>query len=119
MLHSPLLTIYPFVIKNACYDIYYVNYFFLIMLSYTFLHGECPISFVCKKMMNAKYEPGEQIEDYEELYLVVPNKYFVNSYIQLMTCSYLSSLMYNPVYQCQKIHVCRAFLVLRLFFVHA
>ena len=94
MLHSPIITIYPFIITSACYDIYYINYFFLIMMSYTLLNGECPISFVCKKMINPKYAAGENINDYVELYQVVPNKYYVNNYIQLMTCSYLSSLLY-------------------------
>ena len=94
LLHSPIITIYPFIIQNADYDIYYVNYFLLIMLSYTFLHGECPISFLCKKRMNANYMAGENIEDYVELYQVVPNKYYVNYYIQVMTCFYLSSLLY-------------------------
>lgn len=94
MLHSPIITIYPVIITSACYDIYYVNYFFFIMMSYTFLNGECPISFVCKKMINHKYEAGENINDYVELYQVFPNKYYVNNYIQLMTCSYLSSLLY-------------------------
>ena len=94
MLHSPIITIYPFIITSTCYDIYYINYFFLIMMSYTFLNGECPISFVCKKMITPKYEAGENINDYVELYQVFPNKYYVNNYIQMMTCSYLSSLLY-------------------------
>ena len=94
MLHSPIITIYPFIIKSTCYDIYYINYFFLIMMSYTFLNGECPISFVCKKIINSKYNAGDNINDYVELYQVFPNKYYVNNYIQLMTYCYLSSLLY-------------------------
>ena len=64
------------------------------MISYTFLNGECPISFLCKKMIYPEYQAGDNIEDYVEMYQIVSNKDYVNNYIQLMTCSYLSSLLY-------------------------
>jgi hypothetical protein len=48
IIHCPLLIIYPFIIINQKIDIYYLTYFFFICFSYTFINGECPISYVSK-----------------------------------------------------------------------
>jgi hypothetical protein len=48
IIHSPLLFIYPLIIINQKIDIYYLTYFFFICFSYTFINGECPISYVSK-----------------------------------------------------------------------
>jgi hypothetical protein len=48
IIHCPLLIIYPFIIINQKIDIFYLTYFFFICFSYTFINGECPISYVSK-----------------------------------------------------------------------
>ena len=41
------------------YDKEYLVYFFSIMLSYTFLNGECPISYMAKKIVDNNYVAGD------------------------------------------------------------
>jgi hypothetical protein len=52
IIHCPLLFIYPFIIINQKTDIYYTIYFFFICFSYTFINGECPITYVSKIIKN-------------------------------------------------------------------
>jgi hypothetical protein len=55
IIHCPLLIIYPYTIINQKLDIYYLTYFFFICFSYTFINGECPISYVSRIIKNKNY----------------------------------------------------------------
>ena len=67
LLHAPILTFIPFYVNNQLADIIYINYFFLIMFSYTFINGECPISYISKKIIDRDYFAGKDIEYYPEM----------------------------------------------------
>jgi len=67
LFHSPLLVIFPFIFQTFTTDILYINYFFFIMFLYTFINGECPISYVCKLIMDKKYIAGSHITYYPEM----------------------------------------------------
>lgn len=94
LIHSPLLILYPFIVQNFTTDIFYIIYFFLIMLIYTFIGGECPISYVCKLMMDNKYIAGSKITYYPEMENILPNKLIIEYYFGTMTILYLLSLCY-------------------------
>jgi len=61
IIHCPLLIIYPYTIINQKLDIYYLTYFFFICFSYTFINGECPISYVSRIIKNKNYIAGSSI----------------------------------------------------------
>ena len=92
--HSFILTIYPFLVENMISDILYINYFQGIMVSYTFLNGECPISCFCKNMCNGVYNAGDDVTNYLDIYTVIPNKTYANAYIGIMTTGSLFSLFF-------------------------
>ena len=87
--HAPIL-LFVFV-RNYVSDIIYMNYFFGIMFLYTFLNGECPISYICKKMINATYVAGENISHYPEM-TFIPEPY-IHYYFGITTTMYLLSLV--------------------------
>jgi hypothetical protein len=58
IIHCPILIIYPYTIINQKLDIYYITYFFFICFSYTFINGECPISYVSRIIKNKNYIAG-------------------------------------------------------------
>jgi len=48
IIHYPILIVFPFVIINQKFDIFYISYFFFICLSLTFINGQYPISYVSR-----------------------------------------------------------------------
>ena len=90
--HSYLLALYPYIINKFINDIIYINYFNGIMISYTFLNGECPICYFCKIIMINDYKAGQDITNYLDIYSVVENKFYANLYLATMTTFYIISL---------------------------
>jgi|LakMenEpi03Aug12_release.lakeMendotaPanAssembly.Ray.scaffolds.fasta_scaffold404015_2 hypothetical protein len=93
-IHSPLLILFPFVIKNFILDIFYVIYFFIIMFLYTFIDGECPISYMCKLINDKNYIAGTNITYYPEMDCIIPNKTYINYYFGIMTFMYILTLFF-------------------------
>ena len=94
LIHSPLLVLFPFIVNNFTNDVFYIIYFFTIMFLYTFLDGECPISYICKVMMDKKYIAGSNITYYPEMECILPNKKTVDYYFGTMTILYIITLFF-------------------------
>lgn len=94
LIHSPLLILFPFFIKNFTSDIFYIIYFFAIMLLYTFIDGECPISYVCKKIKDKNYTAGNNITHYPEMECLFHDKIFIDYYFGTTTVIYILTLFF-------------------------
>ena len=66
-IHRPVLILFPFVYDNYIFDLLYLNYFFTIILSYTWLKQECPISFLAKYIENPNYILGSRLNYFPEM----------------------------------------------------
>ena len=106
-LHSPLLIAYPFVFTSPFSNLLYLNYFFSIMISYTFLDGECPISYLAKLLLDSEYIAGENISHYPEMLTIFPNNKYVHHYFFTSTTVY-SFLLSNTI---QRLHIPLSMLV--------
>ena len=100
LIHCPCLILLPFCINNHIFDILYIEYFLGIMFSYTFLNGECPISFFYKKQKNPNYIAGSRIYNYPEMSEIFElcfsqekDKY-ISIYFGTNTVIYIGSLYY-------------------------
>jgi hypothetical protein len=93
-IHSPLLILFPFIIKNFILDIFYIIYFFAIMFLYTFIDGECPISYICKMINDKNYIAGTNITYYPEMECILRNKTHINYYFGIMTFMYILTLFF-------------------------
>lgn len=62
------------------------------MFLYTFINGECPISYVCKLMMDKTYIAGSNITYYPEMELIL-SKRSVDYYFGTMTILYIATLI--------------------------
>ena len=94
LVHCPLLILYPLVYSSLSTDVLYVKYFFLIMFSYTFIEGECPISYVAKIKLDPDYVAGTKIEYYPEMKFILQDDVYINYYFTINTILYLASLVY-------------------------
>ena len=94
LIHSPLLILFPFVIESFTTDVLYIVYFFTIMLLYTFVNGECPLSYVCKTILDGKYVAGSKIAYYPEMECVLPNQKTIDYYFGTMTGGYIAVLVF-------------------------
>lgn len=95
LLHCPCLILLPFLHKNHLFDILYIEYFLGIMFSYTFLNGECPISYIYKKRKNPEYIAGSIIGDYPEMQCIFGKRnVFIQIYFGTNTVLYLGSLLF-------------------------
>jgi len=92
LLHSPLLVIFPFLFQTFTTDILYINYFFFIMFLYTFINGECPISYICKLIIDKNYIAGSNITYYPEMESLL-SKRNVDYYFGTMTILYIARLI--------------------------
>ena len=90
LVHCPCLIIYPYV--TDCFDFLYIIYFFGILFSYTFINGECPISYIYKKWKNPEYIAGSQISDYPEMQVILGK--MIQIYFGTNTVLYMGSLLY-------------------------
>jgi hypothetical protein len=93
-IHSPLLIFYPFWINNWTYDIYYINYFFIIIFAYTFINGECPISYISKLLINRNYIAGTNINYSPEMKYIFSSNTNISRYFQITTSLYIISLSF-------------------------
>jgi hypothetical protein len=94
LIHCPVLIVLPFFIETATFDILYINYFFIVLFLYTFLNGDCPISYVCKKCIDDNYVAGDDITYYPEMYFLLQEKVYVSWFFTITTGFYLFSLLY-------------------------
>jgi hypothetical protein len=108
--HSFILTIYPFLVENLISDILYINYYQTIMVTYTYLNGECPISFFCKNICIDGYKAGDDVTNYLDIYIVIPNKTYANTYIVIMTTGSLFSL-FNVIYRFENMDITNVFVI--------
>ncbi len=66
-IHGPILVLFPFVYEKYVFDLLYLNYFFIIILSYILLNRECAISFLAKYIENPDYIPGTRLNYFPEM----------------------------------------------------
>jgi hypothetical protein len=55
--------LYVFCIKNKQYDYIYLTYVYFLILHWTFLNGECLLSYLYKKIQNNDYELGSDCKN--------------------------------------------------------
>jgi len=118
ILHFPLLIVYPFIIINQIHDIYYITYFFFICFSYTFINGECPISFVskiikrnfpkniCENERNFPKNICENERNFPEMASILPTHLYpyIYYYFVITTKIYLFSL-FLVIYRNKLYHI--------------
>ncbi len=56
---------YGFVFKKSWFDYVYLCAYYLVILHWTFLNGECLITYVYKKMKNKNYMAGDNLNENE------------------------------------------------------
>jgi hypothetical protein len=94
LVHTPVLIFIPLYVNNQLADIIYINYFFLIMFSYTFINGECPISYISKKIIDNDYFSGRDVQYYPEMRAFFNTDQDIKDYFATTTVAYLFSLAY-------------------------
>lgn len=99
IIHCPCLILLPFfIVNNHIFDIFYIEYFFSIMFLYTFINGECPISYLYKTQTDPRYIAGSRIRYYPEisdLFCLSPeNQKYISIYFGTNTILYLGSLIH-------------------------
>lgn len=98
LLHCPCLILLPFYVNNRVFDILYIAYFFSIMFLYTFINGECPISYFYKKRADPNYIAGNRIAYYPEMseifFFSREKEKYISLYFGTTTIMYIVSLSY-------------------------
>jgi hypothetical protein len=93
-IHSPILILFPYFVDRPDLDVIYINYFLLIIFSYTFTNGECPITYATKMILDKNYIDGDSLEYYPEMLAICPIESYIRYYVTTMTCLYIGSLLY-------------------------
>lgn len=117
LIHAPILILFPFMVNNFITDILYIIYFLFIMFLYTFINGECPISYMYKLSIDKNYIAGNI--SYPEMYFIF-NEKNTEYYFGITTTFYIASL--SLVVFRTKTFYCIIFtnivILVYLFFIH-
>lgn len=91
-IHCPTLILFPCMTSHRSTDICYLLYFFELMYIYTFIHGECPISYVAKLTIDPNYIAGSNVTHYPEMATIFREPKYTVRYFETMTVIYIVSL---------------------------
>lgn len=58
-----LMSTYAFIFKKNRFDYFYISIFYLMFLNWTFLNGECIITYASKYIVDPHYVPGKNVHD--------------------------------------------------------
>ena len=94
LIHCPIMIIYPFLFYSYTSDVLYITYFFFIMFLYTFINGECPISYLSKLIINRNYIAGDNITYYPEMKYIAINDNYTDCYFAITTTFYILTLWF-------------------------
>ena len=73
-----LFSIYAFLFKRNRFDYVYLCVIYFLLLHWTFLNGECFLSYMIKKGKNPEYIAGQETGKNEMIELFKGNKYLIN-----------------------------------------
>lgn len=68
------ISFYGFVIRKNYFDILYILFQTLIVLSWTFYNGECILTYLVKKKIDRNYIAGTESTDAKDMYLLFGSK---------------------------------------------
>jgi len=63
---------YPIIFNNYFYDIVYILFFYILLLSYILFKGECIISLLHKISTNHKYIAGTNVFELNDIQIILP-----------------------------------------------
>lgn len=73
-LFSCFISFYGFIIPKNDFDIYYIIYQFIVVISWTFYNGECLLTYYIKKCENKDYVAGKESVDLKDMYMLFGSK---------------------------------------------
>lgn len=87
---------YPILFNNWFYDIIYILFFYIILLSYILLKGECAVTLLFKLIYNNKYEIGSDIFKFNDVENILPfvNRGFIHLIFGILPL-YFSFMLYK------------------------
>ena len=77
-------SLYPICVQNIKYDYIYIIFIYLIYLHWTFLKGECILSYIFKKLNNNNYELSSDFKNDDFQYLFGDNKHYVTIILYIL-----------------------------------
>ena len=84
LLFTLFICVYVFCIKNKKYDYFYLTYIYFLLLHWTFLKGECILSYLYKKMQYNDYILGSYYINDDFDYLLSKYKSYVYKCINIL-----------------------------------
>ena len=66
--------IYGFIFEKSWFDFVYLFYQLIVIFSWPFFNGECPLTYFIKKYRNPDYVMGEDSTDLEDMHLLFGSK---------------------------------------------
>jgi hypothetical protein len=93
-LFAILISLYGLLVEKGDYDKLYLFYIILLIISWTFYNGECPISYYSKKYKDKNYVAGSNTLDLHDIHDAVGknNKNIIDILIGLSLISNVISL---------------------------
>jgi hypothetical protein len=95
------VSFYVFIFKRSFFDYIYLLYIYFVILHWTFLKGECIITYVYKKLKDKNYIAGENLQDNELISLLKVK----HSTVKMMSTIHFLFIIINIVLIAKRNHI--------------
>jgi len=83
LLFAIFIAFYGIVFKKMWFDYVYIIYAILVLISWTYYNGECPLTYYIKKQQDNSYIAGEESTDINDMYLLFGSKDIIYTIITI------------------------------------
>jgi hypothetical protein len=104
-LFALFIALYGILTKKNSFDTYYIYGMILLVISWTFYDGECPITYYLKKSKNKEYVAGEDSNDLDEIFSsfnsnknIVKKIIFISNFLEVYSLYIVSRRNHYPWY---------------------
>lgn len=73
-LFAIIISFYGILFRKSWFDVIFVIYTLIVLISWTFYNGDCFLTYYIKKYYNQNYVAGEDPTDLQDMYLLFGNK---------------------------------------------
>ena len=91
LLFAIFISFYGFIFKKNWFDMIFIYYTLLVLISWTYFNGECCLTYYIKKNQNQNYIAGTESTDMKDMYLLFGSKEIAYVFVSITIIANITS----------------------------